>query len=117
MTKLEKLAINHGYYCSQCNFYSNEPQEKYETMSDFLDNYEDSDVDMNLCFRWDIRKEEDTNSYDAEVFLILQRKGIFKPIYIEIIKEEECNRFEKYLSKHWETLNRIWKPFSVEIIK
>ena len=34
---LEKLAVDHPYYCSDSNFYSNEPNQRYETATEFLD--------------------------------------------------------------------------------
>jgi len=118
MQELKKLAIEHDYYCSECNYYSNRPAQKYGNMTEFMDEYEDTDIDMNLCFRWDIREKRDsetdepTGSYCAEVFIMQQRKGIFKPIMIENVNEEEAIRFKKYAKKHWEKLKQIWKPIS-----
>jgi len=115
---LEKMALDHDYYCSKRNFYSNEPSESFETMTEFLDQYEDADVDMNLCFRWDIhnRSEDEEGKkagrYCAEVFIMMQRKGIFKPCQIQHVNEEEITRFKKYLDKHWKTLQQIWAPVS-----
>lgn len=115
---IEQLAIEHPYYCSGSNFYSNEPQQRYATMTDFLDDFEDADIDMNLCFRWDVWKEVDeeteepTGLYSAEVFLMLQRKGIFKPCTIRSFKQEEVERFVDYLEKHHEVLKQMWAPFN-----
>lgn len=115
---LEKMAVNHDYYCSESNFYSNEPNQSFETMTEFLDQYEDADVDMNLCFRWDIhnRSEDEDGKkagrYRAEIFIMMQRKGIFKPCQIEHVNEAEIPRFKKYLEKHWKTMLQIWTPIS-----
>jgi hypothetical protein len=115
---LERLAgCEHPYYCSDSNFYSNEPRQRYETATEFLDDFEDADIDMNLVFRWDVKPRgesgADMGRYCAEVFMMLQRKGIFKPIYIAHINEPEAERFEKYLAEHYETLKEIWAPFGV----
>ena len=115
---IEQLSARHPYYCSSSNYYSNEPKQYYETITDFLDDFEDADIDMNLCFRWDVRKEVDeetggpTGLYSAEVFLMLQRKGIFKPCMIGSFKQEEVERFVKYLEKHHEVLKQMWAPFN-----
>tara|TARA_A100000172_G_scaffold78648_1_gene64478 strand:+ start:484 stop:849 length:366 start_codon:yes stop_codon:yes gene_type:complete len=116
--ELSNLAVDHPYYCNDINCYSNDAREVYETMTEFLDCFEDADVDMNLCFRWDIKnRSEDEEGmkagrYYAEVFLMLQRKGIYKPCVIKHINEEETIRFKKYAEKHWEKLKDIWKPIS-----
>jgi len=110
------VSCEHPYYCSDSNYFSNEANERYETMTEFLDDFEDADIDMNLVFRWDIspRGESgaDADRYSAEVFMMLQRKGIFKPIYIAHVNEKEAERFERYALKHYEVLQKLWAPLS-----
>lgn len=115
MSTLEKLAVKHPYYCSESNYYSNDGAMHFETMTEFLDEFERSDVDMNLCFRWDVRLRSDCygdgeEGYCAEVFLMLQRKGIFRPCSIANVNEVEAVRFERYALKHLETIRLIWSP-------
>ena len=116
MSTLEKLRVSHPYYCSSSNYYSNEPKQEYKTMTGFLDDFESSDIDMNLMFRWDIRNDSDDDEgmkagrYNAEVFIMLQRKGIFKPINILSVNEMEAERFKLYAKKHWDRLKEIWEP-------
>ena len=112
---LAELAINHPYYCSDSNYYSTKPGDTFETATDFLDNWENCDIDMNLVFRWDVKPnlDDDENplgTYYAEVFIMQQRKGIFYPIYIRSISDDEVDRFVIYLKKHQEVLSAIWKP-------
>lgn len=119
MSILKDLTVKHPYYCSDSNYYSNEPFQNYETMTDFLENFEDADIDMNLCFRWDIKQKLDddenpTGEYCAEVFLLLQRKGIFKPCIIDSVSDGEAERFKDYAKMHWETIKAIWNPISGE---
>lgn len=119
-TELENLSVEHDYYCSESNYYSNEASQSYATMTEFLEDFEESNVDMNLCFRWDIKSYKDEfedhsngrTGYFAEVFIMIQRKGIFKPIMIDSVNEEEAVRFRKYAEKHWETIKQIWSPIS-----
>lgn len=114
MTRLAELAAaNHPYYCHTSNYYSNDAVMHFTTMTEFLDTFEDADIDMNLCFRWDIYGPDEETSrkqYRAEVFLMLQRKGIFKPCVISSIEEHEVERFESYLKVHAEVLKDIWRP-------
>lgn len=109
------IAFDHPYYCSGSNHYSNEPRSSYETLADFLDDFEETDVDMNLCWRWDMKpKDEDdlSQGHYAQVFLMLQRKGIFKPCEIATVRPEHLPRFRTYLEKHWKTLQALWAPIS-----
>lgn len=108
---LERLAVDHPYYCSDSNYYSSKPYMSYETMTEFLDDWEATDEDMNLCFRWGIRKLEN-GIYSAEVFIIHQRKGIFRPIYVGSVSEDEAIRFEVYAKKHYDVLQQMWSPLS-----
>lgn len=116
MSVLQELAVEHPYHCSESNYYSNDASHEYACMTDFLDDFEGSDVDMNLCFRWDIKARknphtgEPVGGYDAEVFLMLQRKGIFKPCTISSVSEDEAVRFKAYALKHLETIKAIWSP-------
>jgi hypothetical protein len=107
--KLEELAVEHDYYSSDTNYYSDDAGGTWETMTLFLDEFEDADVDMNLCFRWDVKKKDD-GTFNAEVFLMHQRKGIYAPHFIKSIEENEVDRFEKYLRLHSETILNLWNP-------
>lgn len=108
---LEDLAIDHDYYCSPNNYYSYEATLKYDTFADFYEEFHDADVDKNLIFRWDLHKREESKRYYLELFMINQRKGIFKPIYITFFDERDIDSFVKYLKPHIEKLKAIWKPF------
>lgn len=109
MTKLEsihKLSKSHPYYCSTSNYDDRSWNGEWETMTDFLNEFKDADVDMNLVFRWDILR--DGGNYYAEVFMIHQRKGAFSPHTIKSIEEHEVDEFIEFLNKHKETINKLW---------
>lgn len=111
--KLKDLAVKHSYYCSDNNYYSNKPQAEWDTMTEFLDEYEDADIDMNLVFRWDVYEpdaDEDEKKWRAEIFIMHQRKGIFAPHIIRKITEGDVKRFVKFLKKHKNYLKEIWMP-------
>jgi len=94
----------------------------YDTMQDFLDEWKDADKDYNLIFRWDIKlagKDNENNSertepdtYYAEVFYMLQRKGKYVPVMIKSVNEEGAIEFEKLLKDYWEHLKNLWAPVS-----
>ena len=115
MSILKELTVKHPYYCSESNYYSNDPAESYGTMTEFLDDFEGMDPDLNLCFRWDFRDSVDeddkpTGNVSAEVFLMLQRKGIFKPCSVAVVTEEESIRFKAYAERHLEVIKKMWSP-------
>lgn len=109
--KLKDLAIDHDYYCHDNNYYSNDAALKYDTFSDFYEEFQDADVDMNLIFRWDLGKRDNSERHYLQLFMINQRKGIFRPIYISLFDEKDIELFIKYLKPHIEKLKSIWKPF------
>jgi hypothetical protein len=114
---VKELAIEHPYYASDSNYYSKDAGAIWETMTEFLDEYEGADIDMNQVYRWDIssRSEDKENSagrWYASVFIIHQRKGIYAPHYIKHINDVEADRFAKFLKKHLNNLLLMWKPFT-----
>ena len=121
---VSKLAIEHPYYCSDSNYYSNEPSQRYKTVNDFLEAWnshlkDDSLIDMNLIFRFDVHQNRDdnddlTDGYWAEVFIIQQRKGIFVPINIEKYESSDDEKFEDVLKRHWIKLKELWNPISID---
>lgn len=109
---LEELSTKHDYYCSDSNYYSNDPSGRYATWADFYEEFHDSDIDMNLIFRWDIGKRDNSNRYFCQIFMIHQRKGIFSPIYIDYMDESDVDSFVQLIKQHWDKLTSIWTPIS-----
>lgn len=110
-----KLPTDHPYHCSAQNYYSNEPYQEFETLYDFLEEFGDADVDMNLVFRWDVNKYDEESERDGfylEIFMILQRKGIFCSKRIQDFKKSDVPDLEKFLKPHWDKLKEMWVPLS-----
>ncbi|AFC22722.1 hypothetical protein VchM-138_0043 [Vibrio phage vB_VchM-138] len=108
---LSELAVDHPYYCSTINYYNNDSNLVFNTMTEFLDEFENMDPDLNLMFRWDVKRDEDEgDGYYAECFIMLQRKGIFPPCSIKSFKESEVERFVEYARMHRNVLNKMWQP-------
>lgn len=115
-TKISDLAIKHDYYCNGSNYYSNDARVEYRSWPAFMVDYFDADEDMNLCFRWDVSAHDDEKpelGYYAEIFIMGQRKGLFKPIHIERVIDEDVHSILEYLGKHWAKMQRLWCPLSI----
>jgi len=110
---LQSLAIKHPYYCSDSNYYSNEASQVYETWKDFYEEFGQADKDYNLCFRWDIKKNDETDqNYYMEVFYMLQRKGNFIPVMIKKVEESDVPAILKFLQEYWNAVQKLWQPIS-----
>lgn len=107
--KLCKLSEEHSYYASTCNFYSNDATGYHDTMTDFLTEFEDADIDYNLVYRWDASWNEDQGCVSVDVFIIAQRKGIYMPQVIESCTDEEAVRFVEYLKAHKAYGEKLWE--------
>ena len=108
---LDDLLIDHPYYSSDNNYYSNDCFQHYATWPQFYKEYADADIDMNYCFRHDLFKDENGN-YTLKMFFIAQRKGIYIPITVENIQECNLEQIVDFLKKHWEYSKLLWQPFS-----
>lgn len=118
--KLADLAVKHEYYCSTSNYHSRDCNFKYETLQDFLDDMSDSDMDMNLLFRWDVSEKNSTDvesdknppkEYYAEMFFIHQRKGNFVCYEIDTITEEDVDAFVYFVKPRYAHIMKLWAPF------
>lgn len=107
---LKDLAVDHDYYCSDTNYFSNDARIEYDTFADFYEEFHDADVDMNLVFRWDLHERENSERHYLELFMIQQRKGIFTPIFINYFDEKDVPLFLKYINPHIEKIKSIWRP-------
>lgn len=109
---LKELAVDHSYYCSKNNYYSNDAAQSYESWKDFESEYLNADKDFNFVFRWDIKlkDEEKEGEYFMEIFMMQQRKGIFIPIQIKSISEENVPQIIEYLKGYSEYIKELWSP-------
>ena len=112
---LNDLSVSHCYYCESNNFYSNDPNEIFDTFKDFYEKYHDADIDMNMPFRFDIYEpnaEYGQTNYSMKIFIMQQSHGIFKPIEINEVEENDVPQILEYLEKAWGYLREIWGPIS-----
>jgi hypothetical protein len=106
------LVVEHPFSCSTANFLDPQYSAQYGSLDEFLAEHGSSPDELNLCFRWDVARNETGDSYRAHIFTVQQRKGVFVPIIIHDIKRDEFNRLKTYLQRHWELLSAMWSPIS-----
>jgi hypothetical protein len=109
---LQDLAISHPYYSSDSNYYSKDAAQTHETWQGFYEGEKNLDIDLNLCFRFDVKHDEETGLYCAYVFIIQQRKGIYRPVTIYSVTEEDVPTMIEYLQRHYDKIKELWQPFS-----
>lgn len=114
---LQELAIDHDYYASGQNFYSNDASLHYNTWADFYEEFHDADVDLNLVFRWDIRQREQSKRCYMQIIMIVQRKGIYMPVHIDYVDEQDVPQIMEFMRPHFQKLLSIWQPLSAEFSK
>lgn len=110
---IQDLQASHSYYCSDSNYYCNQansPAQTYDSWEDFYSEWKDADKDYNMVFRFDML--EDEGKPELHLFYMLQRKGIFKPVTVMNIKEEDAPEITQFLQAHWEYVKALWTPFS-----
>ncbi|MEE8113081.1 MAG: hypothetical protein V3T23_01880 [Nitrososphaerales archaeon] len=100
--------VDHPYYCETNNWYSNEAHLRYDCWTDFIEDWGELDLDMNHVFRWDWDKER----HCLQIFMMLQRKGWFRPIEIFGMIPEDEDSVKEWLSKHWQTILKLWEPLT-----
>lgn len=119
---LEFKPTEHSYYCSESNYYvdgyENFGRCEYCSWEEFKDDWLDNglllDDDLNHLFRFDICNEEDdegepTGKLQLWLFFILQRKGIYRPVWIKEIQKSDMPEIEKFLEKRWEYMKKQWQ--------
>jgi hypothetical protein len=111
---------DHPYYCSESNYYSNEPGERYDSWAEYLAAWGPNDKDLNLLFRWDWAKPDPDNYEDGEtipdhdtlwLFYVLQRKGIFLANQVRVTEADESS-VREYLEGYWRHMRLLWRPLS-----
>lgn len=100
---LKELAENDKPY-----YGSGTHEESYDSFKDFYDEMSEYDVDMNLCYRFDLKHaKNEVEPYTLQIFTILQRKGRVTAHYIEVFKESDLELLKKYLKPHQEVCKQL----------
>ena len=116
---------DHPYYCHAGNYYVSgmnyhEVHNTFESWADFIEEWGNTDPDMNLVFRWDwsvpdpddYEPGEDLPPEELNIYWVLQRKAILRSTYIEIRREDEP-AVREWLAERAKTIAAIWAPFDL----
>lgn len=120
--------IDHPYYCSESNYFSNDCNVRYGSWQAFHESEGGNDFDMNLVFRWDwepndyvsdptaekLREYADRfgdkdHAWTLKVFWMGQRKGIFRCTEVQVCKADEP-AIRAWLTKRAEHMRKLWEP-------
>lgn len=113
--KIKDLAVEHSYYCSNTNYYSLKETYHYATWDDFMVEMGDIDKNLNFLFRFDIKEDEETNKYYAELFYMQQRKGLFVISIVDEVKDKDADSINGYLKEYWDYIKELWSPISKKL--
>ena len=118
---MELKETNHSYYCSDSNYYvdgagdHNWGRCDYDSWEAFKENwlFNDGtiDDDYNHVFRFDIKKD-DSGRLSLWLYFILQRKGIFRPVWIKNIYERNMEEITDFLEARYQYIKNQWVEFS-----
>ena len=108
----------HDYYCNEGNYSMNGAGHNFNTLDEFLDEWGDSDMDMNLVFRWDWNEDNGFNgdvNYRNGVLLVFvmgQRKGHYQWCEVSVCRADEQKAIN-FLRPRMEHLIKLWEPLSL----
>lgn len=115
--------IQHPYYCNEGNYYApgrDQPTMTYESWAEFIESEGDSDLDMNLLFRWDWRKADPEGKAwgnECDVLLLFwmgQRKGLYRWTEVHVNDADE-EAVKTWLTGRWQYLKLLWEPLAQEV--
>lgn len=118
--------VNHPYYATQGNYYARPDQGmhvEYSSWAEFYEDQGDSDLDMNLVYRWDWQvPDPDDYSYELEedpnfvlppetldLFYVGQRKALLRSVSVEVRREDEPT-IREWLVVRAEHMRKVWEP-------
>lgn len=97
---------NHDYYCE----YTESDYTDFNNWQEAIDYLENVDKDLNLLFRFDIKKSYSiSNSYDLQLHFAKQRHGnCLWHVLVSDIKDKDIPEIKKYLAKKKKYLDNQW---------
>lgn len=114
--------VDHPYYCNESNYYKAGLCSHHKTWADFISEFGNSDMDLNLVFRFDWKEGEDNGAgaYAGDdyyrngllqVFFMGQRKGLFFSHEIEVCRADEP-AVREFLQPRFEKMLELWQPLA-----
>ena len=123
-TRMRLWEVDHPYYCSEMNYYRSEGPTRFRSWHEFESDMGDSDLDLNLVFRWDWREGSEWGlpEYNGDdnyrngllmVFFMGQRKGLFWCAEVEVCRADEPAVIV-FLQPRLNRLATMWLPLQSE---
>lgn len=114
---------DHPYYMTEGNFFSRDCHTDWESLTLFLEEFGDADIDYNLVVRWDWREGSDWGLADyngsdtdriaeLKVQMVHQRKAILASHSIKVCRND-APEARAYLEKHAKRLAENWAPLNL----
>lgn len=116
---------DHPYYCEQGNYLASpakhgylDVDQNYATWADFMEDWGNTDPDLNLVFRWDwhawhIEFPEDypdgAEKHQLDLFFMLQRKAFNKSVSITVTEDDEP-AVRAWLTRRAQAMVALWEP-------
>ena len=97
----------HRYYCNEGNYYERGEHVEYGTFAVFLEANCNIDLDYNLLFRWDWRKEESGDR--LYLFWMSQRKARNFSMSVRVTEADEP-AVRAFLQRAADHLFALWAP-------
>lgn len=108
------LKTSHPYHCEEQNFRArgDDTIHRFESWASFMeDGWGDSDMDLNLLFRWDWHEDREWTDYTLQLCFMLQRKGDYRCVEVKTT-DIDAPAVREWLTKRWQHLCRLWAPIS-----
>jgi hypothetical protein len=123
------LLVRNPYYASQTNYSDSDYPYVFDTVDEFMDEFGNVDIDLNLVYRFDVTWYDEDEFYDCfpegvfrqcedglhremQITMIGQRKGIYMPCIIKSITDKDYIPLYKFLQKAYWRLTESWKGFT-----
>lgn len=129
---MNPLQVDHPYYTSESNYFSNECTTTFESWAEYLIEWADYDVDMNLIIRWDwhptlteladnakwlaehpeYADEQEDETPTLQIARLGQRKGKYTVQIVRNVTEADVPAIKAHLLPHFERILENWAPIS-----
>ena len=110
ITNLEELSkIKHPYCDNLFTIKSDEESYEYETFIEFYNEYCYETGNKELCYRWDVFKNE--YRYHIRLFTIFERDREISEHHVLELKESDIEMLTDYLESQIDRIKKMWQPF------
>jgi len=124
----EALLSKHPFYAIETNYTNNNASHLFNNVSEFMNEFGNVDIDLNLVYRFDVTEYDEDKFYNdfpegtfkpcndglhrlIQITFIVQHKAIYMPCIIKSITDKDYIPLYKFLQKAYWRLTESWKGF------